>query len=114
MGDQLRDGLLQGFERAYGGNRAPLVIGNHFESWNGSTYMRAVQEVVERVCTRPEVRCVSFRRLVDWLEAQDPRVLEKLRTLGVGRAPAEGWGPSWVPPRPGGTRRTPRSPSVRP
>ncbi|MEE1667262.1 hypothetical protein RCR19_17230 [Streptomyces sp. WAC07094] len=114
-GDQLRDGLLQGFERAYGGNRAPLVIGNHFESWNGSTYMRAVQEVVERVCTRPEVRCASFRRLVDWLEAQDPRVLEKLRTLGVGRAPAEGWGAflgaSPAPEAPGGT---PRSPSVRP
>ncbi|MGW2502085.1 hypothetical protein ACWCXL_13370 [Streptomyces sp. NPDC001588] len=114
-GDQLRDGLLQGFERAYGGNRAPLVIGNHFESWNGSTYMRAVQEVVERVCTRPEVRCVSFRRLVDWLEAQDPRVLEKLRTLGVGRAPAEGWGAflgaSPAPEAPGGT---PPSPSVRP
>ncbi|MBW8701904.1 hypothetical protein MBT84_20050 [Streptomyces sp. MBT84] len=114
-GDQLRDGLLQGFERAYGGNRAPLVIGNHFESWNGSTYMRAVQEVVERVCTRPEVRCVSFRRLVDWLEAQDPRVLEKLRTLQVGRGPAEGWGSflgaSPVPAAPGGA---PRSPSVRP
>ncbi|MEU6365394.1 hypothetical protein ABZ876_06530 [Streptomyces sp. NPDC046931] len=90
-GDQLRDGLLQGFQRAYDGNRAPLVIGNHFESWNGGTYMRAVQEVVERVCTQPEVRCVSFHQLVDWLDAQDPRVLRKLRTLKVGQAPEEGW-----------------------
>ncbi len=90
-GDQLRDGLLQGFQRAYDGNRAPLVIGNHFESWNGGTYMRALQEVVERVCTQPEVRCVSFRQLVDWLDAQDPQVLEKLRTLKVGRAPKQGW-----------------------
>ncbi|MER6123867.1 hypothetical protein ABT173_14645 [Streptomyces sp. NPDC001795] len=91
-GDQMRDGLLQGFQRAYDGNRAPLIIGNHFESWNGGTYMRAVQEVVERVCTRPEVRCVSFHQLADWLDAQDPQVLEKLRTLKVGRAPAQGWG----------------------
>ncbi|MFF9762552.1 hypothetical protein ACF1G4_24060 [Streptomyces caelestis] len=90
-GDQMRDGLLQGFERAYEGNRAPLIIGNHFESWNGGTYMRAVEEVIEEVCTKSEVRCVSFRQLVDWLDAQDPETLAKLRTLGVGEAPKKGW-----------------------
>ncbi len=90
-GDQMRDGLLQGFERAYDGNRAPLIIGNHFESWNGGTYMRAVEEVVEEVCTKSDVRCVSFRQLVDWLDAQDPATLEKLRSLGVGEAPKQGW-----------------------
>ncbi|GAA1433969.1 hypothetical protein GCM10009601_57550 [Streptomyces thermospinosisporus] len=90
-GDQMRDGLLQGFERAYHGNRAPLIIGNHFESWNGGTYMRAVEEVIETVCNKPDVRCVSFRQLVDWLDAQDPKVLKKLRTLDVGEAPEKGW-----------------------
>jgi hypothetical protein len=90
-GDQMRDGLLQGFERAYKGNRAPLIIGNHFESWNGGTYMRAVEEVVEEVCTKSDVRCVSFRQLVDWLDAQDPGTLAKLRTLDVGEAPKKGW-----------------------
>ncbi|MEU6221138.1 hypothetical protein ABZ845_27065 [Streptomyces sp. NPDC047022] len=106
-GDQLRDGLLQGFQRAYDGNRAPLVIGNHFESWNGGTYMRAVQEVIERVCTLPEVRCVSFHQLADWLDTQNPDVLDRLRTLKVGQAPAQGWrsflgGPVPVPKRPPG------------
>ncbi|NJP50458.1 hypothetical protein HCJ93_10335 [Streptomyces sp. SBST2-5] len=90
-GDQMRDGLLQGFERAYNGNRAPLIIGNHFESWNGGTYMRAVEEVIETVCNKSDVRCVSFRQLADWLDAQDPKVLQKLRTLGVGEAPEKGW-----------------------
>ncbi|GGZ13816.1 hypothetical protein [Streptomyces poonensis] len=90
-GDQFRDGLLRGFLRAYHGNRAPLIIGNHFESWNGGTYMRAVEEAVERTCTRREVRCVSFRQLADWLDAQDPRVLARLRTLEVGEAPERGW-----------------------
>ncbi|KUO15351.1 polysaccharide deacetylase family protein [Streptomyces dysideae] len=90
-GDQMRDGLLQGFQRAYDGNRAPLIIGNHFESWNGGTYMRAVEEVIEQVCTRSEVRCVSFRQLADWLDAQDPDTLAKLRTLKVGEAPKQGW-----------------------
>ncbi len=90
-GDQMRDGLLKGFDRAYHGNRAPLIIGNHFESWNGGTYMRAVEETIERVCTKAEVRCVSFRQLADWLDAQDPKTLDKLRTLTVGRAPEQGW-----------------------
>ncbi|MEU6303137.1 polysaccharide deacetylase family protein [Streptomyces chartreusis] len=90
-GDQMRDGLLMGFRRAYEGNRAPLIIGNHFESWNGGTYMRAVEEVVEAVCNKPDVRCVSFRQLADWLDAQDPAVLRKLRTLEVGEAPKQGW-----------------------
>ncbi|MER5382439.1 hypothetical protein ABT040_19555 [Streptomyces sp. NPDC002688] len=90
-GDQMRDGLLRGFDRAYDGNRAPLIIGNHFESWNGGNYMRAVDEVVERVCTKADVRCVSFRQLADWLDAQDPVTLDKLRGLDVGEAPKQGW-----------------------
>ncbi|MEE1930268.1 hypothetical protein V1J52_19120 [Streptomyces sp. TRM 70351] len=89
---QMRDGLLQGFERAYRGNRAPMIIGNHFNGWNGGIYMRAVEDVIKTVCVQEEVRCVSFRQLVDWLDAQDPRVLRKLRTLGVGEQPRKGWG----------------------
>ncbi|RSS68698.1 hypothetical protein [Streptomyces sp. WAC06614] len=109
-GDQMRDGLFQAFDRAYRGNRAPLIIGNHFESWNGGTYMRAVEEVIKGVCTQKEVRCVPFRELVDWLDAQDPKVLERLRTLDVGQAPKEGWptflakgptAPLPAPPAPG-------------
>lgn len=90
-GNQMRDGLLSGFDRAYHGNRAPLIIGNHFESWNGGTYMRAIEETIERVCTQREVRCVSFRQLADWLDAQDSQTLAKLRTLKVGQAPTQGW-----------------------
>lgn len=90
-GDQMRDGLIQAFDRSYDGNRAPLIIGNHFESWNGGTYMRAIEETIETVCTKEGVRCVSFRQLADWLDAQDPATLAKLGTLKVGKAPKTGW-----------------------
>ena len=64
--------------------------------------MRAVEEVIETVCTKPDVRCVSFRQLADWLDAQDPKTLEKLRTLQVGEAPKAGLGVLPVgPARPG-------------
>ncbi|OKI99674.1 hypothetical protein AMK18_21490 [Streptomyces sp. CB01249] len=90
-GNQMRDGLLQAFDRAYDGNRAPLIIGNHFESWNGGTYMRAIEQTIATVCTKKDVRCVSFRQLADWLDAQDPETLANLRTLKVGQAPKAGW-----------------------
>jgi hypothetical protein len=90
-GNQMRDGLLRAFDRAYKGNRAPLIIGNHFESWNGGTYMRAIEETIAKVCVKSDVKCVSFRQLADWLDAQDPLVLEKLRQLEVGEAPKGGW-----------------------
>lgn len=90
-GNQMRDGLIQAFDRAYDGNRAPLIIGNHFESWNGGTYMRAIEETIKTVCTKEGVRCVSFRQLADWLDAQDPATLAKLGTLKVGKAPKTGW-----------------------
>lgn len=90
-GNQMRDGLIQAFDRSYDGNRAPLIIGNHFESWNGGTYMRAVEQTIATVCTKKEVRCVSFRQLADWLDAQDPAVLAKLGTLDVGEAPETDW-----------------------
>ncbi|GAA3394015.1 hypothetical protein GCM10017752_37450 [Streptomyces roseoviridis] len=90
-GNQMRDGLVQAFQRSYHGNRAPLIIGNHFESWNGGTYMRAIEETIATVCVQKDVKCVSFRQLADWLDAQDPGVLAKLRTLKVGEAPPGGW-----------------------
>ncbi|MFE7752358.1 hypothetical protein [Streptomyces sp. NPDC057428] len=92
-GNQMRDGLLQAFDRSYNGNRAPLIIGNHFESWNGGTYMRAIEETIKTVCTKQDVQCVSFRQLADWLDAQDPATLARLETLKVGQTPKPGWGP---------------------
>ncbi|GLW71671.1 hypothetical protein Kpho02_39700 [Kitasatospora phosalacinea] len=89
--NQARDAYLAGFERAYTTNRAPFIIGNHFEQWNGGIYMNAVEETIKQIADKPEVRMVSFRQLVEWLEAQDPAVLKKLQALAPGQAPAGGW-----------------------
>ncbi|WP_234320490.1 hypothetical protein [Streptomyces sp. SBT349] len=89
--DEARGAFLAGFERAYASNRAPLFIGNHFEQWNGGIYMDAVEDALREMASRQDVRFVSFRQLCDWLEVQDPRVLDQLRALGVGETPAAGW-----------------------
>ncbi|MGW2818559.1 hypothetical protein [Streptomyces sp. NPDC001415] len=92
---QATEAYLAGFKRAYDTNRAPFYIGNHFEEWNGGIYMDAVEEafkgIVARRDEKKDVRLVSFKQYVDWLDVQDPKVLAKLRTLGVGQAPAGGW-----------------------
>ncbi|MET9180815.1 hypothetical protein ABZX88_21705 [Kitasatospora aureofaciens] len=82
---ETRDSYLAGFERVYNGSRAPLFIGNHFEDWNGGIYMQAIEDVVKDVCHRDGVRCVTFRQVADWLDVQDPKVLDKLRQLDPGQ-----------------------------
>lgn len=84
---EARDTYLNGFERVYNGSRAPLFIGNHFEEWNGGIYMQAVEDVMKSVCKRDGVRCVSFEEMADWMDAQDPAVLAKLRLLDPAQSP---------------------------
>ncbi|MFJ4923691.1 hypothetical protein [Streptomyces sp. NPDC088725] len=84
---QTKDAYLNGFERVFHGSRAPLFIGNHFEAWNGGIYMDAVEDVIRQACPREGVRCVSFRELADWLDAQDPDTLARLRSLDPAQAP---------------------------
>ncbi|AXG82552.1 polysaccharide deacetylase family protein [Streptomyces paludis] len=89
--EQAAGSYLAGFDRAYGSNRAPFFIGNHFEQWNGGIYMDAVEEVIEKIAGKKDVRLVSFRQFTDWMDAQDPAVIAKLRTLNPGQKPEGGW-----------------------
>ncbi|ARX85521.1 hypothetical protein SMD44_04985 [Streptomyces alboflavus] len=88
---QATQAYLKGFERAYESNRAPFFIGNHFEEWNGGIYMDAVEEALKGMAGKKDVRLVSFKQFVDWLDVQKPDVLAKLRGLEVGQKPAGGW-----------------------
>jgi len=86
---QATDSYMAGFHRAYTTNRAPFFIGNHFEGWNGGIYMTALESALRQIAAYPDVRLVSFGRLADWLDAQDPAVLAKMRTLDPGVAPLD-------------------------
>ncbi|WP_369215465.1 hypothetical protein [Streptomyces flavofungini] len=88
---QAAEAYIAGFKRTYESNRAPFFIGNHFEEWNGGIYMDAVEEALKHIAGKKDVRLVSFRQFVDWLDVQDPKVLQALQGLEVGQAPAGGW-----------------------
>jgi hypothetical protein len=62
--------LLHAFRTSYRGNRAPLSIGFHFETWDGWAYDHALTRLLTEVCRLPDVRCASYRELVDWLDAR--------------------------------------------
>ncbi|MFC7309996.1 hypothetical protein ACFQVC_37990 [Streptomyces monticola] len=88
---QATESYLAGFKRAYETNRAPFFVGNHFEQWNGGIYMDAVEEALKGIADKKDVRLVSFRQFVDWLDVQKPEVLAQLQSLDVGQRPAAGW-----------------------
>jgi hypothetical protein len=62
------------FRTSYRGNRAPLSIGFHFETWHGGAYDRALTQFLGETCRLRDVRCVSIRELVDWLDLRFPRL----------------------------------------
>ena len=86
---QAADSYMAGFQRAYTTNRAPFFIGNHFESWNGGIYMTAVESALRQIAEYPDVRLISFRQMADWMDAQDPAVLARMRTLDPGVTPTD-------------------------
>ncbi|MFD6751352.1 polysaccharide deacetylase family protein, partial [Streptomyces anthocyanicus] len=92
---QATNSYISGFKRAYETNRAPFFVGNHFEDWNGGIYMDAVEKAFKYIAHEKskgaDVRLVSFRQFVDWLDVQRPEVLAKLQSMDVAEQPAGGW-----------------------
>jgi hypothetical protein len=68
------------------GNRAPLILGNHFNDWNNNAYTTALGGFLLANCGKPDTYCVPFRDVVAWMKLQDPTVLAALQN----QAPALG------------------------
>ena len=66
--------LRHAFRTSYRGNRAPLSIGFHFETWHDGAYDRALARFLGETCRLRDVRCSSIRELVDWLDLRFPRL----------------------------------------
>ena len=58
------------FQDNYTGNRAPVFIGSHFSEWNDGVYWEAMRDFGAKVCAEPEVYCVDFRELQQYLDEQ--------------------------------------------
>ncbi|HYF04720.1 MAG TPA: hypothetical protein VEA59_00965 [Patescibacteria group bacterium] len=61
---------LNYFTSNYKGTRAPVYIGSHFSTWNDGVYWEAMKQFTKDVCDKPDVRCGSFRELMNYLNSQ--------------------------------------------
>lgn len=57
------------FDKNYGGSRAPVHIGHHFSKWNGGAYWSAMKDFATYACSKPNVKCVTYREFADYMEA---------------------------------------------
>jgi hypothetical protein len=76
------------FNATFNGNRAPLVLGNHFNAWNNNAYENALTKFVLEKCGQPDVQCLPFRDVLAWMSVQDPDRLAQLQA----QAPETGSG----------------------
>lgn len=59
-----------------GGNRAPLILGNHMNTWVCDAYTRALTRFIKDTHDQsPDVKFISTIDLVRWMQAQDPALL---------------------------------------
>lgn len=72
-------------QAALNGNRAPIVVGNHFNEWNGNAFSTAMEQFMEFVCDRPETVCATYTEVIQWMQLQDPAVLDQLRRMPAAR-----------------------------
>lgn len=76
---QMYETYLRYFQNNYNGNRAPVHIGHHFSLWNGGAYWRAMTRFAQTVCGKPEVKCVTYRELADYMDTLDAPTLAAYR-----------------------------------
>ena len=69
--DQMLATYLHYFKTNYAGNRAPLHIGHHFFAYQNGAYNEALKSFARSVCGLPEVRCVTYAKLADFMDQQN-------------------------------------------
>lgn len=77
--EQTLQTYLHYFKSNYAGNRAPLHIGHHFMNYGGGAYNEALKSFARTVCGLPEVRCVTYAKLADFMDRQSPDALAAYR-----------------------------------
>jgi peptidoglycan/xylan/chitin deacetylase (PgdA/CDA1 family) len=84
--EQMLQTYLHYFKTNYAGNRAPLHIGHHFMNYQGGAYNDALKSFARVVCGLPEVRCVTYAKLADFMDQQSAETLAAYRKGDFARA----------------------------
>jgi hypothetical protein len=85
--NQMVDSYKYYFKKNYFGGRAPVQIGHHFSKWNGGAYWEGMKEFILLVCNKPEVKCVTMKDYVSWLDSLSPNQLSSYRNADFDKLP---------------------------
>jgi hypothetical protein len=85
---QMLDSYLNYFRANYTGNRAPIHIGHHFTDYQNGAYREALKSFARQVCGLPEVRCVTYKTLANYMDSLKPEILAAYRKGDFPRASA--------------------------
>jgi len=69
------------YDRAFAGNRAPVLISNHFNTWNGDSFNPPALDFTRSTCGRPDTFCTTYSDVIAWMRLQDPPVLARLQAM---------------------------------
>lgn len=72
---EMFDTYMAYFRANYVGNRAPINIGHHFAPYQGGRYHQALQAFARSVCGLPEVRCITYTQLANFMDGLSPATL---------------------------------------
>ena len=67
------------FNNNYYGNRAPVHIGHHFSNWMSGAYYETFFEFAKAVCSKPEVKCVTYQELVQYMNETPSSKIQKFK-----------------------------------
>jgi hypothetical protein len=84
--EQTLQTYLAYFKTNYAGNRAPLHIGHHFSAYQLGAYNDALKSFARAVCGLPEVRCITYAKLADFMDGQNAETLAAYRKGDFARA----------------------------
>lgn len=85
--NQMVDSYKYYFKKNYFGGRAPVQIGHHFSKWNGGAYWDGMKEFILFVCGKPEVKCVTMKDYVSWLDRLSPNQMASYRNANFEKFP---------------------------
>jgi len=61
------------YQTVFNGNRAPLVIANHFNDWAGEARSPARwSSFMGETCDKPETVCATYTQVIQWMQLQEP------------------------------------------
>jgi len=67
------------YDQAFNGNRAPILIANHLNDWNGNSFNPPTEDFMRDTCGKKDTYCTTYQDVIAWMQLQDPAVLAELQ-----------------------------------